>query len=152
MEAVSPGEVVRVSHVFICRSLPGGRARVTDGHTPAAAAEGAIARDHGLGWIRYLDPDIRIDLVEGEYEALGHASRWLSASPDVRDAQGSEWQSERQWTTPGEFIELRPPQHLIEYARVAHGLILTDTREAVTVMAKLVLAARYADGVLTRHA
>lgn len=144
MGAVLPGDFVRVSHVFICRSHPGGRGRVKGGEAPGSAEEATIARAHGLGWVRYLDDEIRIDWIEGDYSALGHAYRWLGASPDVRDAQGSEWQSHRLWVEPGQLMALCPPDHLIAKARTAHDLVLTNTPEAVAIMTKLILVARHA--------
>lgn len=136
---VSPGKVLRVSSVFICRSRPGGRRPVSnDGADP----ERAIAQLHGLGWARYVDARIRIDLVEGDKPALGHAYRWLSESPDVQDAQGSEWRLDRSSLKPGEWIELNPPQHLLSHVETAHGLVLSDTSEAVAIMAKMVILAR----------
>lgn len=136
-------------HVLLCLSHLRFPAR-PDGSIAAAFATDEAAK-LGLGWIQYEHLGVRLDLVEGDYQALGAAYRWIRQAPDLLFAQAEEWSvSERRFRRMG-VSRLKPRSHQRTLIEQSTPMLSSRPDDLADLLAKLAFIQKPTDWTPVVH-
>lgn len=131
-------------HVFLCRSQL--RPGCTGKHRGRSHSERTLydAVEGSLAWVQYQDVDVRLDLVEGDYSALGIAFHWVRRAPDLLYARAEEWLSCDPRLPRGGFRLLTPRPHLRGLVRDSERMVTAAPDDLADLLAKVALVEGWA--------